>query len=1294
MSPSLLFSTLGWRSLWRPLLAVALLLGSFGAARAQTTLYGIGTLIQDLPSFSPFNPTGATIPAGMQGLASFNPASGAPNATLQVITGLSGSQKLVGIDFRPLTGQLYALGYDPALGANNAQLYSLNPKTGLLTPISAAPITLTLGGATERIGFNFNPVADLARVVSSNDANYRISPVTGLVVTTSRVDGPLAYAAGDPNAALNPRVGGVAYTNSFAGATSTILYDAENKNDASAPSGILSTQSPPNDGTLNTQADIRLGSNNGPFFGIDAAARINIDIFWAGTYNKGYLLELTAPNGSGYSSSNLYDLSLPASLTSLPDPSNSNPAGYGSNKRTLVPANFVTPFNLLSIAVAPTPTITSLVPPSATVGTPGLTLTVNGTGFVQGSVVNYSGTARTTTYVSATQLTAALTTADLATVGTFNVTVTNPPFPGVPSAPATFTVTPVCDAPSGLAVSSTGSTTATATFTGSGAANGYTVTTTPATPTQTLAAGATSVSFTGLTPGTAYTVSIVSNCAASTTSAPATISFTTGALNPQIAVSQGGTGIANGGTFSGFASTTVGSTSAPVLFTITNASSTDALTLGAFTCSGPYALSGAAPTTSVAPGGSADFSVTFTPTAAGTNTGAVSIANNSTGNNPYVVNFSGQGTPATLPDLTVSNSPATGTPVSGNYNNVTVTGTGIALLTGPLSVAGALVVQAGGVLSQNCQLLSGPGSFELQAGASLAICDPAGIATTGPVGAVRVLGTRTFSPGASYAYNGTVAQATGSGLPATVLNLGVQNPTNVNLTQAVAVAGVLRLQSGNLNTNSQTLTLLSSAAGTALVDNLGGAVVGTATVQRYITPTINAGRGYRHYSSPVANSTVGDLGTATYTPVVNPNYNSVGNTATPFPTVFDFNESRITTSGNTPRTVDFDKGYFSPNTLGDALEVTRGYTVNIPGTELVDFVGTLNNGPLTTPALTRGSQTESGYHLRGNPYPAPLDWARVIGAGRAVNIENALYVFKSTGQYAGNYTSYVNGQSTNSGSNVLPLAQGFFVRTVAGQTGSIAFTNADRLTTPDNTPFQRGTADSRPQLTLALGNGTSRTQTVVYFEAGASADFDRAFDARSLGASSGLVLATETPTAEQLSINGQPLLTGPDVLLPLQLAAATAGTYTLAVDNLANLPTGYHAYLRDALTGTFTDLATTSSLGLSLAANTPAGGRYALLFTTQPRVLATAPAALARLASVYPNPAHGTATLLLPVALRGTAATAVSVVDNLGRTVLTRTLAAGTAETLELPLAGLAAGVYSVQARTAVGLVAKRLVVQ
>ena len=317
----------------------------------------------------------------------------------------------------------------------------------------------------------------------------------------------------------------------------------------------------------------------------------------------------------------------------------------------------------------------------------------------------------------------------------------------------------------------------------------------------------------------------------------------------------------------------------------------------------------------------------------------------------------------------------------------------------------------------------------------------------------------------------------------------------------------------------------------------------------------------------------------------------------------------------------------------------------------------------------------------------------MVANNRLTNVQNALYVFKSSGQYSGSYASYIGGIGTNGGTNVLPVAQGFFVRTSApGQTGSLSFTNAERLTTDPGTPFQRGTADTRTTLALTLRNATAATQTAVYFEQGATPAFDRAFDATALPNSNGLTLATEIG-AEAVAINGLPLLTGADVVLPLRLSAAAAGTYTLAVDNLAHLPANYRAYLRDALTGTYADLAATPAVSLALAANSTANGRYALVFS-QNRVLATAPAALARLANVYPNPAHGTATLLLPAALRGTQATTVAVVDNLGRTVLTRTLAAGTTETLELPLAGLAPGIYSVLARTSAGLVAKRLVVQ
>jgi len=55
----------------------------------------------------------------------------------------------------------------------------------------------------------------------------------------------------------------------------------------------------------------------------------------------------------------------------------------------------------------PVPEITSLSPTGVTAGSGAFTLTVNGSGFINGSVVNFNGNARTTTYVSATQLTAA-----------------------------------------------------------------------------------------------------------------------------------------------------------------------------------------------------------------------------------------------------------------------------------------------------------------------------------------------------------------------------------------------------------------------------------------------------------------------------------------------------------------------------------------------------------------------------------------------------------------------------------------------------------------------------------------------------------------------------------------------------------------------------------------------------------------------------------------------------------------------------------------------------------------------
>jgi hypothetical protein len=106
--------------------------------------------------------------------------------------------------------------------------------------------------------------------------------------------------------------------------------------------------------------------------------------------------------------------------------------------------------NLLNFTIGPQPpppptiTSTSISPSSTPIaaipycGASGFTLVVNGTNFVAASVVNWNGTPRATTFVSATQVTAAISAADTAFPGAAAVTASNPT---VASAPVTFTMT-------------------------------------------------------------------------------------------------------------------------------------------------------------------------------------------------------------------------------------------------------------------------------------------------------------------------------------------------------------------------------------------------------------------------------------------------------------------------------------------------------------------------------------------------------------------------------------------------------------------------------------------------------------------------------------------------------------------------------------------------------------------------------------------------------------------------------------------------------------------------------------
>lgn len=91
----------------------------------------------------------------------------------------------------------------------------------------------------------------------------------------------------------------------------------------------------------------------------------------------------------------------------------------------------------------PVPSLSSISPTSATAGAAATTLTVNGSNFVSASVVNWNGSALTTTYVSATKLTAAVPASLLTTAGSASVSVVSPAPGGGTSSGATFTINAV-----------------------------------------------------------------------------------------------------------------------------------------------------------------------------------------------------------------------------------------------------------------------------------------------------------------------------------------------------------------------------------------------------------------------------------------------------------------------------------------------------------------------------------------------------------------------------------------------------------------------------------------------------------------------------------------------------------------------------------------------------------------------------------------------------------------------------------------------------------------------------------
>lgn len=192
----------------------------------------------------------------------------AGTSTALTITGLTGSERVISIDFRPGTGQLFGV-------TDTSRIYIINTTTGAATPVGTTAFTPAVTGTT--FGIDFNPVVDRIRLVGGTGQNLRINPLTGAVAGT---DTNLVFVAGDANASATPNVVAAAYTNNFVGSTGTTLFVIDPTLNALLRQGSEGgAPTSPNTGQLSTIGALGVDPNGAVGFDISSTSGAAFAVF-------------------------------------------------------------------------------------------------------------------------------------------------------------------------------------------------------------------------------------------------------------------------------------------------------------------------------------------------------------------------------------------------------------------------------------------------------------------------------------------------------------------------------------------------------------------------------------------------------------------------------------------------------------------------------------------------------------------------------------------------------------------------------------------------------------------------------------------------------------------------------------------------------------------------------------------------------------------------------------------------------------------------------------------------------
>lgn len=165
--------------------------------------------------------------------------------------------------------------------------------------------------------------------------------------------------------------------------------------------------------------------------------------------------------------------------------------------------------------------------------------------------------------------------------------------------------------------------------------------------------------------------------------------------------------------------------------------------------------------------------------------------------------------------------------------------------------------------------------------------------------------------------------------------------------------------------------------------------------------------------------------------------------------------------------------------FGTNLGVGEGYMIKTLAAKTALFTGTFNSGDITVDLSNTGSDANHGYNLVGNPYPSAIDWND--GGWTKTNIGSTFWVWDPNNE---RYMSFDGSVGTNGGSRYIPAMQGFFVKVSDGSaSGSLGFSNSIRL--HNGISYQKS-ASQEPELIRLETTDSNKysDEIVLYFQEG------------------------------------------------------------------------------------------------------------------------------------------------------------------------------------------------------------------